>query len=49
MSSSHIVGSLNAVAFTLLLLEKMSKFLDFRHHGFLEYLSVCCHAGNQLE
>jgi hypothetical protein len=26
--------------------EKMSKFLDFRHHGWLEYLSVCCQAGN---
>jgi hypothetical protein len=43
---SVVTGSVRAVAFTLLELEKMSKFLDFRHHGWLEYLSVSCHAGN---
>ena len=46
-SASVVLALLQAVAFTLLLLEKMSKFLLLRHQGWLEYLSVCCPAGSQ--
>jgi hypothetical protein len=44
-SAPLCVGVVQAVHFTLLLLEKMSKFLLLRHQGCDEYLSVCCQAG----
>jgi hypothetical protein len=46
-SAPLCVGAVHAVHFTLLLLEKMSKFLLLRHQGFVEYWSVCCPAGSQ--